>query len=653
VSEGNSRARLGIVGIIVMALFSGLFARLWFLQIGSSTERAAAQTRANRVRIVTEPGVRGSILDRNGKVLVENKLVDSLQVRHGMTPAERRRTIPNLARLLGLKPKQVAKRIDDPRFSPYQPVPIADDVDYKTLVYIKERPEEFPKVEAVRRSIRVYPSGLVAPHLLGYVGSLNKNEQRLHRGQAYASDDLIGKDGVEQVFESELRGKPHIRKLEVDSRGRLVRVLNDRPAKVGNDVQLTMDVDVQHLAEESLQQGMAAASKWQDTQIKNQYKTFTAGGGAVVVLDAHDGSVVALASAPTFDVREFTNGLSRQHYQELNDPKNHYPLLDRATQGLYAPGSTFKLFTAIAALQDKVITPDFTFNDDGCVTFGDDIPKCNAGKAKHGIVNLEKAVRVSSDVFFYNLGYKFWKSFQEGDVQKGYGIQNTAREFGFGRATGIGLPNEARGRIPDKAFKKKLNRDSPDPFTRAWLPGDSANVAVGQGDVIVTPIQLASGYAAFINGGKLFAPRLAEKILTPGHQSVLRDLPSRKTGTIDIPDDVRNPILSGLLGAVNASDGTARPAFNGYTGLEVAGKTGTAQQGDKEDNALFVGLVNPNPKPDAPPEQKKQYVIAVIVEEAGFGGSVAAPIARRIIDGLNDPTKAPDPVQYRPQKSSD
>jgi penicillin-binding protein 2 len=340
----------------------------------------------------------------------------------------------------------------------------------------------------------------------------------------------------------------------------------------------------------------------------------------------------------------------------MADPKNHFPLLDRATQGLYPPGSTFKLFTSVAALEDKITTPEDTFNDDGCVQFGDKVDKCNAGKAKHGIVNLEKAIRVSSDVYFYNLGYRFWNAFNAGDTKIGYGIQNMAKEFGFGKQTGIGLPNEARGRIPDKAFKQDFNRDNPDPFTRQWLPGDSANVAVGQGDVLVTPIQLASGYAAFANGGSLYAPRLADKILTSGHQQILRNLPKRKVQSIPLPKDVHDTVLSGLLGAVNAEDGTARPAFSGYQGCETAGKTGTAQSGgDKQDNALFVAIVNPTPSPDKACGAigQSQYVVAVIVEEGGFGGSVAAPIARRIIDGLNDPTTPPADVQYRPQRTSD
>jgi len=302
VTEGSSRVRLGVVGIIVMALFSGLFARLWFLQMGSSSKSYAAQTAQSRIRVITQPAVRGSILDSEGRYLVENRLVNTIQVRRGLTDGERKAMVPRLAKVLGLTTGYINRRLDSVRYSPYQPVPIKDQVKFGKVVYIKERPEMFPKVEAVRRSIRVYPSftpgQAYAAHLLGFVGAPNADELKLHKGEGYGPDDTIGKTGVEQVFESELRGSPDVRKLEVDSRGRLVRTLNDKKTIPGNDVQLTMNLDVQRIAEESLKQGMSKASGLKDPTVKDRFKTYGAKGGAAVVLDATDGSVVALASAP-------------------------------------------------------------------------------------------------------------------------------------------------------------------------------------------------------------------------------------------------------------------------------------------------------------------------------------------------------------------
>ncbi|MEX0664807.1 MAG: penicillin-binding protein 2 [Acidimicrobiia bacterium] len=667
-TEAKSRVRLGIIGIIVMALFAGLFARLWFLQVASSTSYAA-QTEANRVRIIHETAVRGSILDRNGRVLVVSSLVNTIQVRRGITDAERKRMVPNLAKALGVTKKYINKRLDSVRYSPYQPVPIQNDVAYKTLVYIKERPEMFPKVDAVRRSVREYPLfkeiALIYPsvfkdtspasHLLGYVGAVNKDEQKLHEGEGYGPDDVIGKVGVEQVFETELRGKPRARKLEVDSRGRLVQVLRDDAADAGNDVQLTLDIDVQRVAEESLAQGMRKASGLRDPTIKDRFKTYSAKGGAAVVLDASDGSVIALASAPTFDVQEFTDGIPIEKYQALNDPKSNYPLLNRAIQGQYAPGSTWKLFTALAGLETGVIDPEEVIQDKGEIKFGvppnEQIFK-NAGKERHGAVKLESAIQISSDVYFYTMGFRFFRAFEKGNRATGYSVQRLARRFGFGTKTGIGLPDEHVGRIPNQRYKARINKNNSDGSTRVWLPGDSAALAVGQGDLLVTPLQLAAGYAAFVNGGKLYQPRLAQSILTPGRASILRELPPQELGDINLDPEVRQLVMNGLKNAV-IGIGTAAPAFSGISlpaGWQAAGKTGTAEVFGRQDTSVFVGIVNPDPPEGADPADFPQYVVVVFVEEGGNGGSVAAPITKRIIQALAG-EKDPPEVRLIPPKN--
>ena len=653
-TEGNSRVRLSVIGIIVMVLFSMLFARLWFLQVATS-QSYAAETRANRIRVISEPAVRGSILDTNGKVIVGNKLVNSIQVRRGITDEERKAMVPRLALVLGRSKAFVDGRLDSVRYSPYQPVPIANSVPYRKLVFLKERPELFPKVDVVRRSVRVYPDGAVAPHLLGYVGAINAQEQKLHIKEGYGPEDVIGKDGVEAMFETQLRGKPRIRKLEVDSRGRLVRVLSDSAAVAGNDVQLTVNVDVQKVAQESLEQGMKAAGGLRDSGDKSKFSTFKATGGAAVVLDARDGSVVALASAPSFDVTKFTDGIPAEEFKQLTEPASNFPLLDRALQGQYAPGSTWKLFTSIAALQAGTTTPDEVIYDQGFVKYGaagSEQEFKNAGKERHGNVTLPTAIAVSSDVYFYIQGFRMWKFFnakdeKPGNLAKGYAVQRVARSFGFGKSTGIGLANEQVGRIPTEKFKEKLNKDDPDPATRDWLPGDSAALAVGQGDLLVTPLQEAVAYAAFANGGTLYSPRLAKTILTPGGASDLRDLPPQKTGEVKIKPEIREPIMAGLIGAASPGGiGTAGPAFSGYGGVEVAGKTGTAEVFGKQDTSVFVGIVNPNPTPDS---DERQYVIVVFIEQGGNGGSVAAPVTRRIIEALNG-NPAPPAVRVVPGK---
>jgi penicillin-binding protein 2 len=660
VTEGSSRVRLGVVGIIVMALFSGLFARLWFLQVGSSSKSYAAQTAQNRIRVITEPAVRGSILDSEGRYLVQNRLVNTIQIRRGLTDSERKAMVPRLAKVLGVTTRYINRRLDSVRYSPYQPVPIKDQVPFSKVVYIKERPEMFPKVDAVRRSIRVYPSFTAdqtyAAHLLGYVGAANAEELKLHKGEGYGPDDIIGKTGVEQVFESELRGSPEVRKLEVDSRGRLVQTLSDKKTIAGNDVQLTMNLDLQRIAEDSLKQGMGAANRLKDPTVKDRYKTYGAKGGAAVVLDATDGSVIALASEPTFDVTKFTDGIPIEDYAALNAPGNNYPLLNRAIQGQYAPGSTFKLFTAIAALEDHITTPDEVFLDKGVVTYGNPADPAslekffNAQKEAHGAVQLRTAIQVSSDAYFYTMGFRFFSAYNKGNKKVGYGIQHVARMFGFGRPTGVGLQNEQSGRVPDGAWKARFNRKLTDPSTKVWLPGDSAHLAVGQGDLLVTPLQLATAYAAFVNGGTLWAPRLAEHILTPGGATNLRDLPAQKVAKVQLPAKVRVDILGGLEDVV-LGIGTAHEAFAGYSGMPIAGKTGTAQVTGKQDTSVFVGIVNPElPPPSESKTAPHQYVVVVFVEEGGNGGSVAAPIAKRIILGINGITgpHAGDPAYLNP-----
>ncbi|HEY6319042.1 MAG TPA: penicillin-binding transpeptidase domain-containing protein, partial [Acidimicrobiia bacterium] len=638
-TEGISRFRLTVIGVIVVVLFVGLLGRLWFLQIAQSNTYVATTT-ANRTRVVTQPAVRGAILDNQGRVVVENQLVLSIQIARGLSSAQLKTTVKHLAALLNIPQSALLKQVHNPDLTPYEPIPVnAPNITYDTLVAIKERPELYPGVSATQRTARVYPHGSLAANLLGYLGSVNAQDLKTHPGEHYTAEDVIGKDGVEQVFETELRGQPNLRRLEVDSRGQVVQTLLNQPAQAGNDVKLTMNVNVQAEAENALAQGIADVRGTQDTTITSHIQNFAAPGGSAVVLDARTGSVVAMASYPSYPVNEFTTGIPPALFKPCTEStattttttspsggsssgSSSTPqtpptcsLLNRATQGLYPPGSTFKLMTAIAALEYNQVQPgnaDYDLNDQGCIKYGSPGAYqqfCNAGKETNGIVDLPKALTVSSDVYFLSLGFKFFNTFDCGtptcsygsgrpDHNAGYGIQNVARDFGFGKSTGSGLPEEGQGRIPDEAFKIAFNQTNPDPYSRTWLPGDSANTAIGQGDVLVTPLQLADAYATFINGGTLFTPRLASQVLRPDGQTVERQLPTEVVRHISIPDSVRAQILPGLAGVVSASDGTGAAAFRGYSGLPIAGKTGTAQQPPpQEDTAWFVGLVNPDNDP--------------------------------------------------------
>ncbi len=662
VTEATPRFRLSIIGIIVLALFSALFVRLWFLQIAAGSEAAQAATR-NRVRVVREPAIRGRILDAQGRVLVGNDVTDAVTFDRSdpITVDEKELVIGRLAELLGVDAKQIEKTIDDPRIAPFAPVPVAVDVPIETITYIVEHKKEFTDaVETGPIARRVYPHGNLGAHVLGYVGEINPDELEALQDQGYKQGDLIGKSGVEQMFESELRGQPRVQRLEVDSRGRVVSVVEDRRPVAGKDIQLTIDLDVQRVAEESLRQGMDGAHGLRCVT-ETSANLCRAGAGSVTVLNATDGSIVAMASAPDFNPAEFGAGIPSQTLEEFQREESGFPLLNRSVQGTYAPGSTWKPISALGGFASGHLTPQSTFYDEGCLVIGDR-EFCNAGERDLGSVDLGRALTVSSDVYFYDLGRDLWQFYNDevnlggGSADRGYAIQETAREYGFGEATGVGLAGEGSGRIPDQEFKEDYNKNNPDLVEReqnsVWQPGDSANLAVGQGDLLVTPLQLANAYAILANGGTQYTPRLASTILEPrtgdeeAQPAVYRQLASQRVGEVELDPFRRAAIMGGLLGVVNSGEGTATGAFQGLRDGSVAGKTGTAQREPDQDTSLFAGITPV--EPGAGP----QYVTVAVVEEGGFGASVAAPIVRRVIDTLNG-NPNPPPVQARAAESLD
>jgi penicillin-binding protein 2 len=648
--EVNSRRRLLVIGVIVVALFGGLLTRLWFLQVtGGETLAVAAQR--NSARFVQVPAVRGTIYDDQGNILAQTIPVTTLTVdRQKLTAADRVTLETNLGALLGVDAKEVDARIDNNRYDPFVPVPVAQNVSLDQAQYVAEHRDQFPQVAVSRSAERVYPQGTLGANLLGYVGQVNADELKAHAKDGYTSEDTIGKTGVEQTFESELRGAPGKDKVVVDSQGRAVNTIEVKKPQAGHDVQLTVDLGAQRIAEESLQQGMDGARTLFDPDSGNNYK---ANAGAVVVLDARTGSVVAMASNPTYNPNDFIAGNADGYF---NDP-NH-PLIDRALNP-YAPGSTFKLFSSIAMLQTGLRSAGETYDDQGCFIFGNENDKrCNAGKAVYGYVNLPQALTVSSDVYFYNVGNSFWNVYNRnegGDASTnhpvGYAMQDVARTYGFGEATAVGLPGDQPGRVPDLAFNQALNKNSSDATSRTWRRGDSASVAVGQGDVLVTPLQLADGYAAFANDGTLYMPRLVSAVhassagLPDGTLGrVLTPIDPQVKRTTGLTPETRGPIYDGLAGVVANSDGTAYGAFRDYQGVKVIGKTGTAQVSPPgQDTSWFVAITNPDNDPALP-----QYVIVSMVENGGFGANVSAPIVRRVIDYLNNPNQSPPPVSVAP-----
>jgi penicillin-binding protein 2 len=641
----NSRVRVSIVGVVIVALFCALLSRLWFLQMGAQ-DNLKVQAVATTTRAVQTEMPRGRILDRNGKVLVDNKAAWAITVSREISVEERERVLGQLAEVVGSPVEDLEARFSDLRQSPLKPAIVAFNVDEPTRVQVLEHIEDYPGVNVVKLTVREYPysaeiqSPTFAANLLGYVGEIGDQELAKHKDDGYQQGDTIGKAGAERAYESDLRGEPRRETLEVDPRGMPVGApTHVNPGHIGNDVYLSIDANVQHVAEESLAQGIEGARHLKNANVKDKYETLKAPAGAVVVQDVRDGSIVALATNPSYDPSQSIDGFSDEEWRKLNDPAAGKPLIDRATQEVYAPGSTFKLVTAIAMQQAGIRSANQTINDNGALDVGDRDFK-NANGNKYGRINLSSALTVSSDVYFYGVGYEMWKRWKanNGDAT-GLGIQTAARELGFGAPTGIEL-DEAKGLVPDPEWKKATAEAAPN-YTEdekrdhaTWYPFDMIGPSVGQGAIAVTPLQLANAYSAFANGNTLWTPHIGMQVKDQAG-SVVRTVDPKPLAPLNLDQNLRSAMSTGFSGALNNAKGTAHKVFENWQGPPIAGKTGTAQVQGKGDTSWFATYF---------PADNPQYVVVVAVEEGGWGASVAAPVARRIAEGMTSGNYTLPPV---------
>ncbi len=626
------RLRLGILAVVLVSLFATLTARLWYLQVLASDEYRLAANR-NATRLISEPAPRGRILDRNGNVLVDNRPSNVVSVdRNVLGEEDRAAVLGALSLLLTVPTETLSERLDDAAASPYRPVPVAEDVPEETMVLLRERQDELPGVVAERVALRTYPYGPLAAHVLGYVGEIN-DEELAEREEEYELGDQIGKAGVERMFEAELRGVDGEVRMEVDARGVPVRVVERRSPTQGHDVVLAIDIEIQRVAEEALAQGLEAAKS---REFEESGQNFVADAGSVVLLDSKEGTVVAMASYPSFDPAQLANGVTAAEAAVLFDDSTGAPYLNRTTQGQYTPGSTWKLVTAWAGLSRGLITANSTYNDRGVFTIPECVGRCtfrNSGSTPYGVVDVREALTVSSDVFFYDLGSRFWST---RDTYGEIPIQEAALALGFGADTGVPLPNEADGHVPTPASRAAQHEERPDLFpTGGWFAGDNVNMAIGQGEVAVTPIQLANAYATVANGGTRYAPNLALRVIAQDG-SVVREIGPRVAAQLSMPPEMRDPIMGGLTGVTQSERprGTAWYAFTGWPHqlFPLAGKTGTAQTDPKQDTALFAAVG---------PVFDPRWSVAVVMEQSGFGATAAAPVARRVLaqaSGVESPT---------------
>lgn len=636
----RARSRIAIVAVLVFALLATILVRLWYLQIlaGDGFE---ARAQRNAVRIVVDEAPRGRVFDRNGKIIVRNRTALAVGVRRRDLPSGEAGELirDRLAALVGITRPVLETRLADKRSSPFEPVVVARDVAPHVIFAIRERRELYPGIEAMTLPVREYPSGSLAAQVLGYLTEVNQDE--LDQRTGYLPGDQIGRTGLERQYEDSMRGQPGRRKLEVDASGNVLRVLGRADPVPGADLELTIDLEVQKVAEQALADGIrrARAQRFSETG-----RLFKAPAGASVVLNAQTGAVVAMASAPTFDLQQFVGGVSATYFAKLNDPASAQPMLNRTMQSAYPPGSTFKPIIAAAALTGGAATTTRRFP---CLTefkFGDRVFR--NWRPRNDRITLREALIESCDTPFYALARDWWvaelRQEEAGSPPKEI-MAEYARAFGLDTETGIDLSGyEEDGRIPDRRWRLEYweaNRQSYCASARRtgselyqdlcergyrWRGGDSVNMSIGQGDILTSPLQMAVAYAAIANGGKVLKPFLARQVrgadgtvLQAGMSDVLSRLPVA-------PATLRY-IRDALIGV--ARDGTAVFPFRGWPQdrIAVAAKTGSAEIAGKQPFSWFAAFA---------PARSPKYVIVTVVEEAGSGGQVSGPVTRRIMDEL-------------------
>ena len=590
--------RVAIIGGVALVMFAVIFFRLWYLQVLSG-DRYLAEANDNRVRDIVVQAPRGRIVDRQGRVLVDNRSGYAVKINPAKLPKdgdERRRLFDNLARVLGENERTLLHDVNKQfKAVPFSSATLEQDVALPVYSYILEHQDAFPGVTVEQVFFRTYPHEEVGAHMFGTVGPVTSEQLKEKRYRGVHMNDRVGQSGIEYSYDRYLRGVDGADRVQVDALGTLRGELTKRRPKPGRQLRLTVDYKAQQAGQNAL----------------------SGRRGAFVAMDIKTGEVRALGSAPSFDPNVFAKTIKEDDYKRLTSVDNGAPLANRATQGAYPTGSTFKLITSVAALESGVTTPDEAYFDGGSYQLGGLVLK-NAGDAAYGSVALRRALQVSSDVFFYHLGDELNS---KGDGQE---LQRWATRLTIGRKTGIDLPAESPGLLPTPEWRNKLYKKKQ--TDRPWSVGDNVNLSIGQGDLQANPLQMAVAYAAVANGGRVVKPRLGLRIEDAAGRA-LQELRAPTARKLDIEPANRQAILDGLHAAAQQPTGTSYPVFGADESfpIEVAGKTGTAERPPNGDQSWYVALA-PYPNP--------RYVVAVTVENGGFGADTAAPFAKQIIGAL-------------------
>jgi penicillin-binding protein 2 len=660
----KSRLRMIVLQALVFSLFVTLFARLYYLQVVSGDEYHA-QAAAQSVREIVVQPQRGLIVDDMGRPLVTNRTswVVSLDrsVLDKMTDEVRTKLVERLAAEVGERAKRIERLLtscgDEGSVvglcwngSPFQPVPVAKDVEQSVALRILEQPEDFPAVVVDQQTVRSYPRpfGINLAHVLGYLSPITEDElDSAEEGgdRSVNGASAVGRAGVEKQYDRWLRGMPGYRSVAVDSMGRVLGDDGEVESQPGDTLVTSIDAKVQGVVEQQLKDTIATARETPDSVTGRNY---VADSGAVVVLEADTGRVVAMASQPTYDPGVWVDGITKKQLARLYSERAGTPLLGRATQGQFAPGSTWKPFMTAAALTNGY-DEDTQLNCSSFLSVGNRDFK-NYESGAHGYITFAKALEVSCNTFFYRIGLDYWQRFGSdvADVDARDPLVEGAKKFGFGRETGIDLPGEASGRIADREWKRAYFESQKDYYCElsskpqddetsdfvylfahefcvegfAYRAGDAVNFAIGQGDTIVTPLQLARAYAAIANGGTLYAPRIGKAIVgADGH--VIRRIAPKKVGTVDVPDRVFGYIDEALKGVTANPNGTMNWRMGGFPLDEVVirSKTGSAEVYGKQSTSWVASYSD-------------DYVVVMMVSQGGTGSGTSGPAIRAIWEAL-------------------
>jgi penicillin-binding protein 2 len=618
--------RVAILAAVALGVFAVLFLRLWSLQILSTGkyENAALD---NQLRFVRYDAPRGQILDRMGRILVDNAGANAVDVWPADLPKQGRYAeMKRLAKVLHVPLHRILTRLEQRKDDPLTPVTIQVAVHREQLDYLAEHRRDFPGVHRRVTYLRKYNSQALLAHVLGYVGEISPSQLKGLRKDGYAPGDEVGQTGVELMYDKYLRGNPEIDQVLVNSLGfpppgSKPRITREK--QPGRPVQLTVDISLQREAERALQYGIRLA---------HADDHWLANGGAVVAMNPNDGSILAMASYPTFKPSVFVGRTDPKKLAPLLDPKvaqkQNYPGLNRVTEGLYPPGSTFKPVTALAAMQERLISPFQTLQ---CTP----VFEVHGQKFKNWDpyadqpMTMPQAIGASCDTYFYNLGYAFYAL----PPDRGHPLQGWASRFGFGQATGIDLGPEAKGLLPTPEWRQSAYTKKTDPccweIDRLWKPGDSIQLAIGQKDLLVTPLQMVRFYSLIANGGKLVQPHVVAAVGKPGGGMVPLN-PSLPTSSGADPNALA-VVRDGLYRATHATYGTASSVFGNFP-IPVAGKTGTAEKVVQPPGYAHPILQDQSWWCGYAPADKPEIAVCAVIENGGHGGTAAAPTALKVFE---------------------